>query len=452
MKGSLIISLVLFLSAAEASINDFRDLIRVETWQEIWPDSSGDLASRSVTAEVWTEAMQAGLDSRKTLHLPARELPYYIDAPLILSSGQTLTADPGAEIRLKPGTNTCMVRNKNLIGFADRVVPSGTLPDTDITIAGGIWTTLSTAAGETNGNLRGASSKDNAVPGTHGVILLQNVRRVVVKNVTVRQSRAFAVHLANSHEFTVDGITLEGHRRDGVHVNGPASDGFIRGVSGDSHDDTVALNAWEWKNYAPSFGPIHDIVIDEVRGAPEGMPSANSIRLLAGRKRFSDGVILDCPIHNITLRRITDITEFKLYDQPNLELGRDKDYSIGVGTIRNLHFEDLTFRRPGRIEIHAEVDGLTLRNATVESEGPLISIGPKSGTYKFGSDPARWVEIFSPDLDCTVKNVVVSGVRLYGETGEIPPERLIEVIEQKINPDYPQTTPRGGTGRGIWIQ
>jgi len=28
----------------------------------------------------------------------------------------------------------------------------------------------------------------------------------------------------------------------------------------------------------------------------------------------------------------------------------------------------------------------------------------------------------------------------------------VKVIHQKLNPDYPKTTPRGGTGKGIWIQ
>jgi len=26
------------------------------------------------------------------------------------------------------------------------------------------------------------------------------------------------------------------------------------------------------------------------------------------------------------------------------------------------------------------------------------------------------------------------------------------VIEQKLNPDYPKTTLKGGTGKGIWIR
>jgi hypothetical protein len=362
-----------------------------------------------------------------------------------------------AEIRLKPGTNTCMVRNDHIVGFADKTVPEDTKSDADITIEGGIWTTLANGAKDNNGNQRGASSKTDPMPGTHGVILLHNVRRATVRNVMVRQSRAFAVHLANVREFTVDGVTLDRHGRDGVHVNAPASQGLIRRVSGVSHDDTVALNAWEWKNYAPSFGAIHHIVIEDVRGAPDGISSANSIRLLPGVKRFSDGTTLDCPIHDITLRDITDIRDFKLYDQPNLELGRDNDASVGIGALKNLVFEKLTFNRPGSIQIHANTDGLTVRDVRLNFPLPadyhLIELGPKSMTYKRKpDDSATWTEIFSPDLDCTVRNLTVSGVRIRGSHTDLPIDQVVKVIEMTPNPDYPKTTPKGGTGKGIWIR
>lgn len=32
------------------------------------------------------------------------------------------------------------------------------------------------------------------------------------------------------------------------------------------------------------------------------------------------------------------------------------------------------------------------------------------------------------------------------------PDDLVRVVEQTINPDYPKTTPRGGTGKGVWIR
>ena len=440
------------------STGGFQHLVREESWTEKWPDADGKLTTRTVTAQVWTAAMQATLDTRGTLRISAREKPYYLDGPIILKSGQKLVADPKAEIRLKPGCNTCMVRNESIVGFADRPVPEETIPDTDIQIQGGIWTTLATAPGEANGNLRGGSSRKNPVFGTHGVFLLHNVKRVTVKNVTVRQSKPFAIHFGNAHDFLVDGLVLDDHRRDGVHINGPASDGIVRRVNGVSHDDPVALNAWEWKNYAPSYGPIRDMLVEDVTGTPDGIAATNSIRLLPGVKRFDDGTTLACPLENITLRRITDIHEFKLYDQPNLELGRDKDFSIGVGTLKNIRFEDLTFNRPGVIEVHADTDGLAIQNVKlhfpVTPDYHLLAIGPKSQTYKYGrsEDPARWTEIFSPDHDCTVRNLTVSGVHARERQDEVPIEQVVRVIKLKPNPDYPKTTPRGGTGKGIWIR
>jgi len=458
LLAALLLAPLATLRAGDRALGSFARLVRTEIWTEKWPDAAGKAEARMVTAEVWTAAMQAALDAQGTLHIPAREKPYYVDGPLVLKSGQKLIADPRAEIRLQPACNTCMVRNENVAGFVDKPVPAHTKLDTDIAIEGGIWTTLGTSRSETNGNLRGASAKQNPVFGSHGVILLQNVRRVTVRNITVRQSKAFAVHLANAHDFTVDGLALEAHRRDGVHVNGPASHGIIRNVRGDSGDDTVALNAWEWKNYAPSFGPIHHVLVENITGTPEGVPAANAVRLLPGVKRFSDGATLDCPIHDITLRRITDIRHFKIYDQPNLELGRDKDFSFGVGTVKNLRFEDLTVYCPGKIELHANTDGLSIRNVRVHHpvtpDWHLLAIGPLSQTYKHGgpTPPEKWTEIFSPDLDCTVRNVSISGVRAKDSQTDLPIEQVVKVIEQKPNPDYPKTTPKGGTGKGIWIR
>jgi enterochelin esterase-like enzyme len=42
------------LRADERALRDFRHLVRTESWTEKWPDASGKLETRSVTAEVWT--------------------------------------------------------------------------------------------------------------------------------------------------------------------------------------------------------------------------------------------------------------------------------------------------------------------------------------------------------------------------------------------------------------
>jgi len=48
-----------------------------------------------------------------------------------------------------------------------------------------------------------------------------------------------------------------------------------------------------------------------------------------------------------------NIRTVKMYDQPNLELGRDKDFADPIGTIRNVYFSRLIFERPGRFQIAA---------------------------------------------------------------------------------------------------
>ncbi|MEI6714221.1 MAG: hypothetical protein WCO60_10745 [Verrucomicrobiota bacterium] len=459
MKTSLLYPSALLLSAFAhlygADVDPSQ--VRHATWTESWPDTSAKVESHEIKSAIWNEAIQAALDKDNSVTLPKRDQPYYIDRPIILKSGQKLIAAPDAEIRLIPGTNTCMVRNEHIVGFADKPVPEETKPDTDITIEGGIWTTLATGAKDHNGNQRGLSSKKEPVPGTHGVILLHNVRRAIVRNVTVRQSRAFAVHIGNIRDFTVDGVALDRHGRDGVHVDGPASGGTIRNVRGDSHDDPVSLTAWDWKQYNVTFGPIHNITIEHVSGAPIGKHGTDAIRLLPGIKRFSNGNTLDCPIHDITIRDVTDIRDYKLYDQPNLEAARDTDTSVGVGTLKNITFERLTFNRPGSIQIHANTDKLTVRDVKLNFALPagyrLIEFGPKSATYKGDPNtPERWREIFSPDLDCTLRNVSVSGVRVKDTSADLPIEQVIRVIEQKPNADYPKTTPKGGTGKGVWIR
>ena len=457
MKRVITALLLVAFAALHASDLD-ASLVRTETWTESWPDAGGQPQTREVKGEIWNDAIQAALDKDNAVQLPKRDQPYYLDGPIILKSGQKLTADADAEIRLKPGTNTCMVRNERIVGFADQPVPEDTQPDSDITIEGGIWTTLANGAKDNHGNQRGYSSKKDPVPGTHGVILLHNVRQVTVRNITVRQSRPFAIHLGNIRDFTVDGLTLDRHGRDGVHLDGPASDGIIRNVHGDSHDDPVSLTAWDWRQYSASFGPIHHLTIGHITGAPDGKRSTDAIRLLPGVKRFSDGFSLDCLIHDITMRDITDIRDFKLYDQPNLEAGRDNDFSASIGTLKNIVFENLTFSRPGSIQVHANTDGLTVRDVNLLFPPPagyhLIELGPKSMTYKGapGTDPSRWTEIFSPDLDCTVRNLTVSGVRLRGSQADLPIEQVVKVVEMTPNPDYPKTTPKGGTGKGIWIR
>ena len=373
-------------------------------------------------------------------------------------------ADRDAEIRLVPGTDTCMVRNAHLVSGQDAPIPDDTQPDRQIAVEGGIWTTLATSGEESNGNEHGWPVKGDGSLHCHGVILLSNVRGVVVRNLVVRQSRVHAVQLSNCREFLVEGVTFEEHRRDGIHVNGPASYGVIRNIRGVTGDDFVALNAWDWSNTVPSFGAIHHVLVENIFGNPRGF-GTDEIRLLPGTKTFADGRKLDCPVADCVFRNLHDIRTFKIYDQPNLELGRDRDFSDPLGTVKNVSFEKLVFERPGSIQIAAHVVGLTIDdvelrfdvNASAYQDYQLVTIGPMSQTCQVvAEDPATWVELFSPDRDVTIRGFHLGRVcvRDGDSTRPLPnaAARLVRVADQKPNSDYPKTTPRGGTGKAIIVQ
>ena len=95
-----------------------------------------------------------------------------------------------------------------------------------------------------------------------------------------------------------------------------------------------------------------------------------------------------------------------------------------------------------------------IHNHPLATKWHFLALGPMPATYKRGGPDAseQWTEIFSPDLDCTVRNVTVSGVRTRELQIDLPIEQVVKVIEQKLNPDYPKPTPKGGTGKGIWIR
>ena len=147
--------------------------------------------------------------AKSALHIPAREKPYYLDGPLVLKSGQRLTADRRPRFASSPAAT--LAWSATSMSLASTTGPCR--PACRST-----WTSLSRAVSglrsrprtrSTTATCAGTPSKENPVFGTHGVILLQNVRRVTVKSVTIRQSRPFGVHLANVHEFRVENITLD---------------------------------------------------------------------------------------------------------------------------------------------------------------------------------------------------------------------------------------------------
>lgn len=450
--------------SATVSVERYAGLVRDGEWEEIGYGAD----RRTVRGRIWTDAIQRALDERLAVRLPACAGPYYLDAPLVLSSGQALIADPQAEIRLKPQTNTCLIRNRSVVSGQKGPVRHGENADHDLLIAGGIWTTLATAdAKESNGNHRGRADARDSCPGAHGVILLHNVRNVVVRNVIIRESRAFGVQIGNASHFLIENVRFERQRRDGIHLEGPLDSGIVRNISGFTADDLIALNAWDWRQYSVTFGPISHVLVAQVKGNAE---SCSTVRFLPGTKIFPDGRRLACDIRDCVVRDTDDVWVFKMYDQPNGELGRETDYADPIGNVRNVHLRRLTVcspalkREPALIQVAVNAAGLHVSDVTLRLAAgqrlpagyKLVQVGPKSMTAKCNpDDPSTWVEVFSPDKDCVVRQLRVSKVNIVRagrhqpKRSPVPAANRVGVVEQKLNPDYPRTTPRGGTGKGL---
>ncbi len=447
-----------------AEVTQFEPLAVSGAWNEIWPDAKGRETSRKVEAKVWNAAIQAALAKHGAVYFPKRDKPYYINEPIVLKPGQRLVADAAAEIRLVPGTNTCMVRNENLVSGQDGPIPEDVKRDAKILIEGGSWTTLATTVEQSNGNAQGFPARNATALHCHGVVLLSNVQGAVVRNVVIRESRAHAIQLSNCRDFLVENVVFDNHRRDGVHINGPAAYGVIRNIRGVTGDDFIALNAWDWSNTVPSFGSIDHVLVENVHGDPK-RGGTDEIRLLPGTKKYADGRKLDCPVADCVLRDLQDIRTFKVYDQPNLEMGRDNDFSDPIGTIRNVYFQKLVFNRPGVLQVAANVEGLAIDDVRLNydptsaayKQFKLVEIGPMSQTFKIKpDDPVSWVELFSPDLDITVRKFQLKNVqaKLGNATQSLKDAEsvLVKIADQKPNPDYPRTTPRGGKGKVMVVR
>lgn len=431
---------------------------RSGTWEEMWPCGERVVPIR-VDGEIWTDAIQSALDAHGCVHVPARDNPYYLDSPLVLGPGQTLTADPDAEFRLVPGTDTCLLRNRSVVGMDETTLEIPGVPcDEGLYVEGGVWTTLLTTPDERNGNVWGHVSKMHPVHGCYGAFVFNHVRGLVVRNVVVRQCNMHALQLSDAHGFLLDGIAFDRQGRDGVHVHGASDWGVVRRVSGDSKDDFIALNAWDWSHTSPTHGPIHHILVEDSAcvhapdgGRPEG---CCAIRIQPGNRPRPDGRgTLPCPVESIVFRRIANVREFKMYDQPNLELGRDNDRSEPIGTMRDIFFDSLTFDRPCAFEIADNLQNCDISRVrfSYDAEGDvLVRVTPKSGTWKHDpGDPSTWVEIYSPDEDFSVGgfSARLFSVRRGGRDVPVDARPFVEIADGRLNPGWPATTPRGGTGK-----
>ena len=407
-----------------------------------------------------SQVLQQAISAYHAVSIPRLEFPLELDRPLVLDSGDALRVDSETVVRMKAGCGGCMARNRHIYdergGAAENIVY-----DHDILIEGGIW--------EESERAPSVNDPDETMRAIgciiSGTVFFDRVERVTIRHMTLRRGNQYGVLLAACRDFRVDDLFFDDYYKDGVHVNGPSENGVIEHMRGHCGDDFVALNAWDWDSSAISFGAIENVIVRNI--ACEG----DEMRLIPGRKTYKGGSKQLCPVSNCLFEDISGVYNFKMYQQPNCHNAArpaaDRDYSDIPGLMENIAFRriNIAARMGGLAEVSLDgvfEIGADCRNVSFESIAldaaarvleesgmALVSVGPKSSTWTQGQDdPEKWCELFEPDLICTAENLAFEDVRMSGEPC-IDEQALVQARRLTVNPDYPRSKPRGGTGYGV---
>ena len=117
-------------------------------------------------------------------------------------------------------------------------------------------------------------------------IQFHDIRRLEIREVTVRNPVTYAIQCCNLMYFTIENIRFdyEGERphrinMDGVHLDGGCKFGVIRNLQGTTYDDLLAFNADDMAS-----GPIESIAVDGIFAKD----CLRAVRLLSAESRVSD--------------------------------------------------------------------------------------------------------------------------------------------------------------------
>jgi hypothetical protein len=255
----------------------------------------------------------------KTVNL--RNNLYYIDSTLVIKSNTKLLLQTNTTIMLKDSINRNMIMNQNAVAAG-----STALLDSNIIVSGGTW----------NGN----GFKQNLWSSTTGSIIISgisffNVKNIRVNDLTVRDSRSFAIHIGSYKDVWIDKVRLDnsttvmGRNLDGVHLNGPGENAFLTGLVVNGDDDQIAINANDAAlaylvNVAGKYGgDIKNTVVDGV----VYNNTYKGIRLLSATNSITGTVI----------NNVTGVTSGNILETGNFGLGPG-------GTLKDLQVSNVNVK------------------------------------------------------------------------------------------------------------
>ncbi|MHB0934993.1 MAG: glycosyl hydrolase family 28 protein [Armatimonadota bacterium] len=198
-----------------------------------------------------------------TIVIPDGE--YVVSSTLRVPDDTTVICSPKTTVRLADGANCPLLGN----------VARGRTASRNITIDGGVWD------GNNLQQQRDQYAKNNPDGAWGQLVVFSYVNNLTLRNMTLKDPESFAVQLTAVDAFTVEDIHFDFNKQrpnmDGIHVNGFARNGLIRNLTGETHDDMVALNSDEGE-FCCDCCDIENVTIENIYGGRDGW---TGVRLLS---------------------------------------------------------------------------------------------------------------------------------------------------------------------------
>ena len=375
---------------------------------------------------IWTKAFQSAVDEHEVVLIPRGDKPYFIDKTITIPSNRRIIADIDAEIKKTPEMCTVLLRNQHIHDGTHAPIPTGDR-DCNISITGGIWEDTNPARTLYHGML----DAENSMPGLDACMFFNNIDMLNLENIKIVQAGGFGIQVGDLTSGVIENITFEKTVADGVHLNGNTRDLIVRNISGSVADDIVAFNMYDWQRSSINFGPIENVLCENI--SLDACSNYKAIRILPGKYTYDDGRVAECALRDVIIRGVRGIETFKFYFQSppyNINVGREGGDS-GEGD--NIFIEDveLTLNKPidsfeeyvggdatfgsfACFEFGSRLGRVEMKNikATYDKEkyptAFFACIGPKS--IRRGV-----TEVFDPDLSSSIDTLVLDGVEINGE-------------------------------------
>ena len=388
------------------------------------------LVREGVEGKIWTDALRAALIEHEIVEINSSKEPYYIDDTVIIPSNRCIIAYR-ATIKLVSGCEVLMLRNENVCDGTHQPI-STNIHDENITIIGGKWEESHNARGGYGKSGRFARKElgDVCFFGVSTCMLFNNLCGLTLKNVTFSHAAGFGAQMGNVKNAYFENIWFNSCYADGLHFGGNCENILARGLYGEVGDDIFALNAYDWQNSSVTFGPIKNVLCEDVRSAP--MSIYKAIRIVPGVYTYDDGSKTSCSISDTIIKNVHGIKTYKMYFQtPAYSIG-DEPERGEVGYINDLFFEDIDvdldapidpFRQYctsdpvcgafGAFEIGANVGYISFENINAiihKDEFPLsflVCLGPKSIVH-------NGKEIFDPYISSHAETIEFSNITING--------------------------------------